>query len=499
MQVQPSEVIDGYYACAIPKAYFWRRLWDLRITCGVAAVLCFIISLVVSYLLSSRAYSPIHSMIQRVRSVVEPAERESATDEFEFIANVVETSAKEKAALTNKLRVQVDSEKQRFLLYLMQNAAAGENMGMEELFAQKQIELRSPYFATALIYVESGVGDETSAALSATDVKLLPVAFRNVYTELFENGHLIYLIFLESNQYLLLVNGASQESLQQEWEEQLLLGKTLMERMFHLSFTVAYSEPQEDITGLKVCYQQAAYAKRYRFVKGRGQAIAYRDVAQTTFDYITTSDSKTAQAVQAYLQNPNDTRTAAQVLQEILNLQNITPTSSMETIDCCRFDVVNALNQVMSMNHFVDTERAQRLLACETFRIFRQNAEDCIAALRKDTKLQSEQSKLSKTVKEYIEQHYQDANLNVSALGEAMNLSPAYLSRLFRAEYQVSALDHLYFVRIAAAKELLRSSTRTVSEIAQETGFLSSNVFIKTFKKIEGVTPGAYRSVYQNQ
>ena len=48
-------------------------------------------------------------------------------------------------------------------------------------------------------------------------------------------------------------------------------------------------------------------------------------------------------------------------------------------------------------------------------------------------------------------------------------------------------------MRVERAKELLLSEEYTVEAVAEKCGFLSGNVFIKSFKKEVGVTPGMYR------
>lgn len=50
-------------------------------------------------------------------------------------------------------------------------------------------------------------------------------------------------------------------------------------------------------------------------------------------------------------------------------------------------------------------------------------------------------------------------------------------------------------VRIMKSKELLSSTSLNIKEIAEATGFISSTVFISTFKKYEGITPGQYKQV----
>lgn len=71
----------------------------------------------------------------------------------------------------------------------------------------------------------------------------------------------------------------------------------------------------------------------------------------------------------------------------------------------------------------------------------------------------------------------------------------SYLTKLFRAKYQLSLHEYICKVRIHSAKQMLSETNLSVAEIAARTGFLSSNVLIKTFKKMEGVTPGAFRKI----
>ncbi len=49
--------------------------------------------------------------------------------------------------------------------------------------------------------------------------------------------------------------------------------------------------------------------------------------------------------------------------------------------------------------------------------------------------------------------------------------------------------------RMEKAKQLLGETSLTVNEIALQTGFTNSAVLIRTFKKINGITPGQYRQV----
>uniref|UniRef100_UPI001CC2C6E1 helix-turn-helix domain-containing protein n=1 Tax=Paenibacillus sabuli TaxID=2772509 RepID=UPI001CC2C6E1 len=51
-------------------------------------------------------------------------------------------------------------------------------------------------------------------------------------------------------------------------------------------------------------------------------------------------------------------------------------------------------------------------------------------------------------------------------------------------------------IRTNQAKELLKRSDLKIEQIAKQVGFISSNSFIASFKKMEGITPGKYRAIY---
>ena len=74
-----------------------------------------------------------------------------------------------------------------------------------------------------------------------------------------------------------------------------------------------------------------------------------------------------------------------------------------------------------------------------------------------------------------------------------MNISPVYLSRLFKKEEGINFLDYLNQYRIDAAKKLLQNPQYNVLEAADMTGFKNTRYFSKIFKKNVGLTPSEYR------
>lgn len=73
-----------------------------------------------------------------------------------------------------------------------------------------------------------------------------------------------------------------------------------------------------------------------------------------------------------------------------------------------------------------------------------------------------------------------------------------YLSHLFKENTGFTLIEYLQSKRIQKSKYLL-STTQNISEIARECGYDDYSNFFKTFKKIVGTSPKAYRARLTNQ
>ena len=83
----------------------------------------------------------------------------------------------------------------------------------------------------------------------------------------------------------------------------------------------------------------------------------------------------------------------------------------------------------------------------------------------------------------------------VGYCGNALNLSPKYLSDLLKKETGKNAKHHIDDFLIEKAKTRLLSTTDSVSEVAFGLGYEYSQHFSKIFKAKTGMTPTAYRSL----
>ncbi|MGV0168094.1 helix-turn-helix domain-containing protein [Furfurilactobacillus sp. WILCCON 0119] len=91
-----------------------------------------------------------------------------------------------------------------------------------------------------------------------------------------------------------------------------------------------------------------------------------------------------------------------------------------------------------------------------------------------------------------LRQRYAE-RIDLQAFSNAHNLSPQYFSKYFRSFAGVSPREYLISVRLEQAEKLLRTTTLTVNEVAEQTGFGSAKNFFTLFKKHYEQTPSQYR------
>jgi len=83
--------------------------------------------------------------------------------------------------------------------------------------------------------------------------------------------------------------------------------------------------------------------------------------------------------------------------------------------------------------------------------------------------------------------------LTLEALASDVHISPAHLSRCFSKRMGMGVVQFMHRLRIEQACRLLRTTHRTVSEIAADVGYDEVAYFSRWFKRVIGQTPREYR------
>jgi two-component system, response regulator YesN len=93
----------------------------------------------------------------------------------------------------------------------------------------------------------------------------------------------------------------------------------------------------------------------------------------------------------------------------------------------------------------------------------------------------------------FIQRNYSDPSVSLTEISAAGNVSPAWAAVKFKDEVGTGVNEYLNEYRVGKACELFKSGEYMIYEVADRTGFTSSQYFSKVFRKYTGVTPNQYR------
>ncbi len=97
-----------------------------------------------------------------------------------------------------------------------------------------------------------------------------------------------------------------------------------------------------------------------------------------------------------------------------------------------------------------------------------------------------------RNILEYIDLHLED-NPKVEELAKMCGMSYSHFARSFKEMYGRSCKEYLEMLRIGKAEELLKFSDMSLNDLSQELGYADQSHFIRSFKRLKGVTPGSLR------
>jgi AraC-like DNA-binding protein len=92
----------------------------------------------------------------------------------------------------------------------------------------------------------------------------------------------------------------------------------------------------------------------------------------------------------------------------------------------------------------------------------------------------------------YIDEHLASP-VTIREAAKAAGYAPDYFTRLLRAREGRTFEQHMLARRIARAKELLRTSTLAIAQVAAASGFRTEAYFYRAFRRAAGRTPHAFR------
>ena len=99
---------------------------------------------------------------------------------------------------------------------------------------------------------------------------------------------------------------------------------------------------------------------------------------------------------------------------------------------------------------------------------------------------------------EFIEKNLH-RDITLGEIAHYMNISPHYFSRIFKKAHSQNFVDFVTDRKIIQAVYWLRSTDKSINEVALALGFSEPNYFSKVFKKRLGTTPSEFKRLQKDE
>lgn len=270
-----------------------------------------------------------------------------------------------------------------------------------------------------------------------------------------------------------------------------------LERTMELSASMAVSGRGHSARDIPFLYTESLNIRAYRFLFGHGRLITANDIenqGSAKFDYPNEIEKrllsslfggKSEEIPQIYNEFVAAVRTYAVEeirLSFLLLAYAIKSASEKSTVETTSIS--------LDFDKF-----ARRLQSIETINgvheMFRQLFEEITGKQQVHSKKRYEA--LIAQVKSYVQENYHRCDLSMNQISDHVNMSAAYLGRLFKQVTGVTFTEYLTEFRLDHACRLLREDSMTVNEISDAVGFTNSSYFYIIFKKNLICTPNQYR------
>lgn len=371
----------------------------------------------------------------------------------------------------------------------------GEHMPDHEInqaLSYIQNKLRRPPYRVHLLHINANKYEEVAAD------SMLSKARMNFVDSIAQEHENVYSIALSEQKVVVIQSFPHEKSESRigQAARELADRFILNAKSIHLSVSVGISQMGMNISDIPSLYQQAEANVFQKIYADKERIFSFHESQGTSSPEVNLHHALMAQLALAFKSEDMS------VIEDKVSYIFDTIKSSrldMKNVTRLLFDlfallpVVAAERKMMlnSMNHWHDV-LLDSLENLEPIREIKEYFLSCCRQIFGHKEVTQSYRKDIQLARDYIHAHYNE-NISVADISRVLNLSPNYLSKLFRSETGIRIVEYINQYRIEAAKKLLRETNLKVYEVGEKTGFQETSYFCKVFKEITGITVSEYR------
>lgn len=458
---------------------------DSQVIGWVTALICLILIALVGFVslsISNRVYRPIRRLYNVL--VGDKAGQPDDIRQIEENIGLLLTSQ-------HDMKAQIYSQSGQLMEYFSVRLLLDEN---DDKFIRSKIRMfRYPENPPRMVVAVIRIDPLEGGAYGENDEDLLLYAVNNIMCEMFSERIVITPVIIGSRQVTVLQVG---DPYKDEAYSSFRKLQDILRQNLEFTVSVGISRPINAYRDIHSNYMKCLYAIQYQFFQDKNTISFMEDLTNDQccrpeypvqlesqiLDAVRTGDKEQCFAmIHLFVENVFRGETSSDAIKIFLTrlvinliiLQQETDPHS-KTSDLLLLSQLSDMRDREGIENWLQHSVAEPVI-------------DCLEKSTGDRMKQICQDTLAIIQKEY------NTKLTLESCATRLNYHPSYIRRVLKKEMGINFSDYLQHYRIRVAEQWLAETDIKIAVIAEKLAYENTENFIRSFKKITGMTPRQYR------
>ncbi len=483
------------YITILPYRQIMEKVDAIKAKTIQISTAALLIGLILAYFFSYRNYKPIKKMISSKIPEAFLKSKKTYSNELDMINSIYSFAINENQTLREIINENASASRTDFLLKLLRGQIADRNTA-EKMAYSLNMDIEGGSFSVAIISIDNYYLKDNMLKIVDELDRLLSTVY-TFFTDTFGKYGMFYLLLPEEDKIAVVIDIRNNNFQMEEFTSRVQELLMLVAGSFAFTVTAGIGCLHENLFDIRESYREARLAVGYKLIKGKNNVILYSDINDKEYRmelkgfYILNDKNN----ILNYL-NAGDINSIHReidlLFQNIRNMQ-----LSLNIVKCIYYEVINTAIRVAN-DYNMESSKLMDLMCVETLDELQNN----IMLIYNDICMNIMKLKRHRNMDvgeqliKYINEHYKDPGLSLEHLSEKFNLSPPYISKIFKEKSGGNFIDYLIKTRINASKSELLNTRKAIREISENVGYTEIHTFMRNFKDYEKITPGQYRKKF---
>ncbi|SHI02646.1 AraC family transcriptional regulator [Clostridium grantii] len=491
-----SQAFDWKYVRIINESEYYKESNKIKDVFIIMILIFALVSMFLAYIITVKLHKPIKVLVKKLKS----PENDNIGNEYDFIEKTIQKNKEFQEKMEKQL-----SKQENVLKNLTLTKWLRGNYETEEIIYDLLSEYKVNFYGEShqvIIIKINGFVDIEEENPKKMDIELARDIIVNVFKDSTKEYFSINIVKIDKLIACICHFTKEEKKTQIYLMEVLSKSWNSIHDKYGIDLTMSLSNVHNNLMGVSQGYNEALEALTYNHLLGNVAFIEYKDILKSKKNYCYSIENEYKLTNLVKLGKSDEAIILVQgVIKEHTNENFI----AVEYIKCLMFDlmgsVLKAVTSEKAVKHMESILPIKRLMKAEDIEAMETVIINVIKQICEFLSQENEEKNnenISNKIKEYIEKNYGNMDLNVSLIADVYEMSPSYISKLYKEEVGDSILNYVNKVRMEASKKLLVRTSDNINVISEKVGYSHSNVFIRMFKKYYGLTPGQYRQLKDN-